>query len=74
VAFIVNLEAHSTILSDLIRWLNPIPDASHTRNRKRSPPDSECFPGTREEPICEVIVWADCGEIVSRCFTTRNCT
>ncbi|KAJ2923750.1 hypothetical protein H1R20_g13346, partial [Candolleomyces eurysporus] len=47
---------------DLIHRLNPILDASHTRNRKRSPPDSECFPGTREEPIQEIIVWADGGE------------
>ncbi|KAJ2919026.1 hypothetical protein MD484_g1466, partial [Candolleomyces efflorescens] len=44
---------------DLIRRLNPILDASHTRNRKKSPPDSECFPGTREAVILEITAWAD---------------
>ncbi|KAJ2912820.1 hypothetical protein MD484_g7590, partial [Candolleomyces efflorescens] len=51
---VLNIQTH-----DLIRRLNPILDASHTRNRKQSPPDSECFPGTREKPIQEIAVWAD---------------
>ncbi|RXW13723.1 hypothetical protein EST38_g12130 [Candolleomyces aberdarensis] len=44
---------------DLVLRLNPIPDASHTRNRKTSPPDSECFPGTREEVVQDITTWAD---------------
>ncbi|RXW18222.1 hypothetical protein EST38_g7631 [Candolleomyces aberdarensis] len=44
---------------DLIRLLNPLLDASHTRNRRRSPPDSECFPGTRKRVIEEITKWAD---------------
>ncbi|KAJ2932837.1 hypothetical protein H1R20_g4248, partial [Candolleomyces eurysporus] len=44
---------------DLILRLNPIIDASHTRNRKTSPPDSECFPGTRKVVIKGITSWAD---------------
>ncbi|KAJ2921061.1 hypothetical protein H1R20_g16031, partial [Candolleomyces eurysporus] len=44
---------------DLSLRLNPILDASHTRNRNTSPPDSECFPGTREAVITEITTWAD---------------
>ncbi|KAJ2936041.1 hypothetical protein H1R20_g1052, partial [Candolleomyces eurysporus] len=44
---------------DLFLRLKPIPDASHTRNRKTSPPDSECFPGTREEVVQDITTWAD---------------
>ncbi|RXW11877.1 hypothetical protein EST38_g13978 [Candolleomyces aberdarensis] len=44
---------------DLILRLNPITDASHTRNRKTSPPDSECFPGTRKVVIKGITSWAD---------------
>ncbi|RXW22711.1 hypothetical protein EST38_g3129 [Candolleomyces aberdarensis] len=47
---------------DLIFRLNPIPDASHSRNRKTSPPDSECFPGTREEVVQDITTWADAME------------
>ncbi|RXW16658.1 hypothetical protein EST38_g9195 [Candolleomyces aberdarensis] len=50
-------------VEDLIRRLNPILHASHTRNRERSPPNSECFPGTRQEPIQEIIIWADTGVV-----------
>lgn len=39
--------------------LSPIPDASHTRNRKISPPDSHCLPGTRRQVIQDTIAWAD---------------
>ncbi|TEB26737.1 hypothetical protein FA13DRAFT_1009473 [Coprinellus micaceus] len=38
--------------------LNPIPGASHTRNRKTSPPNSDCLPGTRRDVIQEIITWA----------------
>ncbi|KAJ2912822.1 hypothetical protein MD484_g7592, partial [Candolleomyces efflorescens] len=47
------------IRGDLNTRLNPILDASHTRNRKTSPPDSECFPGTREGVTQEITFWAD---------------
>ncbi|KAF6752765.1 hypothetical protein DFP72DRAFT_440154 [Ephemerocybe angulata] len=39
--------------------LNPIPDASYTRNRQTSPPDSNCLPGTRLEVIDKIASWAD---------------
>ncbi|RXW15270.1 hypothetical protein EST38_g10586 [Candolleomyces aberdarensis] len=45
--------------SDLILRLNPIIDASHTRNRKTSPPDSACFPGTRKVVIRGITSWID---------------
>ncbi|KAJ2935674.1 hypothetical protein H1R20_g1420, partial [Candolleomyces eurysporus] len=44
---------------DLNLRLNPILDASHTRNRNTSPPDSECFPGTRETVIHNITTWGD---------------
>ncbi|KAJ2932316.1 hypothetical protein H1R20_g4785, partial [Candolleomyces eurysporus] len=44
---------------DLSLRLNPILDASHTRNRNTSPPDSECFPGTREALIHNITTWGD---------------
>ncbi|RXW14868.1 hypothetical protein EST38_g10993 [Candolleomyces aberdarensis] len=46
-------------VSDLHDRLQPILNASHTRNRKTSPPDSMCQPGTRTEVIDEVTIWAD---------------
>ncbi|RXW12886.1 hypothetical protein EST38_g12967 [Candolleomyces aberdarensis] len=64
----INVIAGSQYLSnsgvDLIARLNPVPDASHTRDRKTSPPDSACFPGTREGVIKEVITWADAVDLV----------
>ncbi|KAJ2934189.1 hypothetical protein H1R20_g2916, partial [Candolleomyces eurysporus] len=44
---------------NLILRLNPIIDASHTRDRRTSPPDSACFPGTRENVIMWITWWAD---------------
>ncbi|KAJ2930651.1 hypothetical protein H1R20_g6451, partial [Candolleomyces eurysporus] len=38
--------------------LQPITDASHTRDRKQSPPDSACFPGTRLQVVSKVNSWA----------------
>ncbi|KAJ2923974.1 hypothetical protein H1R20_g13123, partial [Candolleomyces eurysporus] len=35
----------------LYELLNPIKDASHTRDRKRSPPNSACLVDTRTEVI-----------------------
>ncbi|RXW13117.1 hypothetical protein EST38_g12736 [Candolleomyces aberdarensis] len=46
-------------VSDLIRILRPIPDASHTRDRETSPPNSACFPSTRIEIIRRIVAWAD---------------
>ncbi|KAF6752701.1 hypothetical protein DFP72DRAFT_449322 [Ephemerocybe angulata] len=43
----------------LLDILNPIPDASYTRNRKTSPPDSSCLPGTRQDVLKKVTSWAD---------------
>ncbi|TEB27914.1 hypothetical protein FA13DRAFT_1736091 [Coprinellus micaceus] len=35
----------------------PLPDASHTRNRKVSPPDSICLPGTRRTILHTILSW-----------------
>ncbi|KAJ2913602.1 hypothetical protein MD484_g6816, partial [Candolleomyces efflorescens] len=43
----------------LIEVLDPILDASHTRDRARSPPNSACFPGTRIDVIKAIVAWAD---------------
>ncbi|RXW12913.1 hypothetical protein EST38_g12941 [Candolleomyces aberdarensis] len=45
--------------ADLLRLLRPIPDASHTRDRETSPPNSACFPGTRIDIIRRIVAWAD---------------
>ncbi|KAJ3535617.1 hypothetical protein NMY22_g6409 [Coprinellus aureogranulatus] len=44
---------------DLFSLLNPIPDASHTRNLRTSPPNSVCFPGTRQDVIADVRSWVN---------------
>ncbi|RXW13290.1 hypothetical protein EST38_g12564 [Candolleomyces aberdarensis] len=41
----------------LYELLQPIEDASHTRDRKRSPPDSACARGTRVEVVKKVTTW-----------------
>ncbi|KAJ2919102.1 hypothetical protein MD484_g1299, partial [Candolleomyces efflorescens] len=43
----------------LIHLLQPIPDASHTRDRETSPPNSACFPGTRIDVVRMIVSWAD---------------
>ncbi|TEB25571.1 hypothetical protein FA13DRAFT_1738106, partial [Coprinellus micaceus] len=43
---------------DLFSALNPILDASHTRNLSISPPNSKCFAGTRQRVIGIVLSWA----------------
>ncbi|KAJ3532927.1 hypothetical protein NMY22_g7548 [Coprinellus aureogranulatus] len=45
--------------TDLFSLLNPIPDASHTRNRKLAGPDSACFPGTRKKVLKMIRSWAN---------------
>ncbi|TEB32556.1 hypothetical protein FA13DRAFT_260870 [Coprinellus micaceus] len=37
--------------------LLPILDASHTRNRRTSPPDSSCLPGTRKIVLEKIMAW-----------------
>ena len=37
--------------------LQPVEDASHTRDRKRSPPDSACARGTRVEVVKKLTTW-----------------
>ncbi|RXW12475.1 hypothetical protein EST38_g13379, partial [Candolleomyces aberdarensis] len=52
----VNRECVNT---DLIQLLRPILNASHTRDRETSPPNSACFPGTRTDVIRTIVTWAD---------------
>ncbi|RXW15207.1 hypothetical protein EST38_g10650 [Candolleomyces aberdarensis] len=65
----INLIAGNQYLSsgrkNLIRQLNPIFDASHTRDRRKSPPDSACFPGTRKVVIQGITSWADTEIVLS---------
>lgn len=43
--------------------LNPILDASHTRNLNLSPPNSRCFPGTRKKVLKKIRTWVNCSLI-----------
>ncbi|KAJ3508363.1 hypothetical protein NMY22_g16641 [Coprinellus aureogranulatus] len=43
---------------DIFDLLNPIEDASHTRNLRLSPPNSQCFPGTRKAVLDDIRAWA----------------
>ncbi|KAJ2913595.1 hypothetical protein MD484_g6808, partial [Candolleomyces efflorescens] len=43
----------------LIQALNPILDASHTRDLATCPPNSACFPDTRVDVIKVLVEWAD---------------
>ncbi|KAF6756565.1 hypothetical protein DFP72DRAFT_1044735 [Ephemerocybe angulata] len=45
--------------SELHRILKPIPNSSHNRDRKKSPPDSSCMAGTRVAVVKEIVRWAD---------------
>ena len=45
--------------SGLIPLLDPILDASHARNRRISPPNSVCFPGTRKGVLKNVRSWVE---------------
>ncbi|TEB22104.1 hypothetical protein FA13DRAFT_1741291 [Coprinellus micaceus] len=44
---------------DLFSLLDPIPDASHTRDRTISPPNSKCFAGTRKPVLKMIRAWVD---------------
>ncbi|RXW12986.1 hypothetical protein EST38_g12867 [Candolleomyces aberdarensis] len=57
--FIAGNQYLSNGRQNLIARLNPIFDASHTRDRRKSPPDSACFPGTRKVVIRGITSWAD---------------
>ena len=57
--------AAKAVPSDLILRLNPIYDASHTRDRRLSPPDSACFPGTRKGVIQGITSWVDTQIVLS---------
>ncbi|KAJ3547631.1 hypothetical protein NMY22_g1571 [Coprinellus aureogranulatus] len=46
-------------VTDIFSLLNPIPDASFARDRKVSPPDSSCLPGTRQALIKQIQSWID---------------
>ncbi|KAF5335929.1 hypothetical protein D9611_006248 [Ephemerocybe angulata] len=60
---------HNLIRGDggnsLLDALDPVLDASYTRNRQTSPPDSNCLPGTREDVIQTVSTWADSSKLNS---------
>ncbi|RXW20092.1 hypothetical protein EST38_g5758 [Candolleomyces aberdarensis] len=43
----------------LVQLLQPILDASHTRDRETSPPNSACLLGTRIDVIDMIVAWAD---------------
>ncbi|RXW16019.1 hypothetical protein EST38_g9833 [Candolleomyces aberdarensis] len=43
----------------LTQLLHPILDASHTRDREISPPNSACFPGTRTDIIRAIVAWVN---------------
>ncbi|KAJ3503560.1 hypothetical protein NMY22_g18210 [Coprinellus aureogranulatus] len=45
--------------------LRPIVDASHLRDRRRSPPNSSCLPGTRKEVLAKILAWATTATFVN---------
>ncbi|KAJ2931115.1 hypothetical protein H1R20_g6011, partial [Candolleomyces eurysporus] len=57
--YTVNGNYISNDQATLIQLLQPILDASHTRDRETSPPNSACFPGTRTDVIRMIVAWAD---------------
>ncbi|RXW17165.1 hypothetical protein EST38_g8689 [Candolleomyces aberdarensis] len=63
--FIAGNQYLSNGRKNLIVRLNPIVDASHTRDRRKSPPDSACFPGTREDVIRGIQSCADLEIVLS---------
>ncbi|TEB09412.1 hypothetical protein FA13DRAFT_1107648 [Coprinellus micaceus] len=52
-------------IADLIVPLDPIPDASHTRDRTVSPPNSKCFAGTRKPVLKKIRSWVDSSVLLS---------
>ncbi|KAJ2930451.1 hypothetical protein H1R20_g6642, partial [Candolleomyces eurysporus] len=57
--YIVKESVSSNDQATLIQLLQPILDASHTRDRETSPPNSACLPGTRIDVIRTIVAWAD---------------
>ncbi|KAJ2930567.1 hypothetical protein H1R20_g6525, partial [Candolleomyces eurysporus] len=56
---LLTVSAEEKTQKSLFQLLQPISDASHTRDRKRSPPDSACMQGTRLEVVEKVNAWAN---------------
>ncbi|KAJ3543020.1 hypothetical protein NMY22_g3287 [Coprinellus aureogranulatus] len=50
---------------DLFAMLNPITDASHTRNLDLSPPHSQCFKGTRKRVLKKIRSWVNSSMLLS---------
>ncbi|KAJ3510526.1 hypothetical protein NMY22_g15957 [Coprinellus aureogranulatus] len=48
---------HTSAVPSLFSLLNPIPDASHTRDIDLSPPHSQCFRGTRKKVLKKIRSW-----------------
>ncbi|TEB27884.1 hypothetical protein FA13DRAFT_1816105 [Coprinellus micaceus] len=55
ITYIGNYFADSQSNMDLL----PILDASHTRNRRTSPPDSNCLPGTQQKVLEDIRAWVE---------------
>ncbi|TEB23323.1 hypothetical protein FA13DRAFT_1416450 [Coprinellus micaceus] len=52
-----NITVNNIGSQDIQTLLNPLPDASHLRNPKRSPPDAACLPGTRLPLLKSIKSW-----------------
>ncbi|RXW12621.1 hypothetical protein EST38_g13232, partial [Candolleomyces aberdarensis] len=50
----------------LVELLQPIPDASYTRDRRVSPPNSACLPGTRKVVIKVILTWVSSSVLFQR--------
>ncbi|KAJ3510948.1 hypothetical protein NMY22_g15809 [Coprinellus aureogranulatus] len=59
---------------ELAQLLRPLPDASHTRNRKIAPPDSQCVPGTRQDLFSQLHSWVSNGIMESNGASQTNTT
>ncbi|KAJ3505149.1 hypothetical protein NMY22_g17686 [Coprinellus aureogranulatus] len=51
---------------DLFGMLNPITDASHTRNLDLSPPHSQCFKGTRKRVLKKICSWVNSSMLLGK--------
>ncbi|KAJ2922593.1 hypothetical protein H1R20_g14499, partial [Candolleomyces eurysporus] len=54
------------LLNRIFELLRPISDASHTRDRKVSPPNSACLAGTREVVMKTILSWVRSSVLVQR--------
>ncbi|TEB22698.1 hypothetical protein FA13DRAFT_1475711 [Coprinellus micaceus] len=55
----INIIVQTMATQGLAAVLKPISDASHMRNRVCSPPNSQCFPGTRRQVMKKIRTWMD---------------